>query len=226
MIFRPPLRIIFVVTFYSREDVLYKSGKDGMKMFYLYFDKKYLINVYIGWMIIISRVLKWISSYIWAATPWLAYCSRCTAASSKLNGLRIVVIIRVQLQSRHNSIGGTHFQRSDRQILKILLFFILHYLGDINMNRKKLCLFTQHRFTVWPLPSMLQDLDLIYRGLQALPAFSKLRDSALSGLCAMVRYQRSDANDILYWSVPFIISIWFYVYICPTFCVPIFRFIV
>ena len=40
MIFRPPLRIIFVVTFYSREDVLYKSGKDGMKMFYLYFDKK------------------------------------------------------------------------------------------------------------------------------------------------------------------------------------------
>ena len=44
MIFRPPLRIIFVVTFYSREDVLYKSGKDGMKMFYLYFDKKYLIN--------------------------------------------------------------------------------------------------------------------------------------------------------------------------------------
>ena len=52
---------------------------------------------------------------------------------------------------------------------------------------------------------MLQDLDLIYRGLQALPAFSKLRDSALSGLCAMVRYQRSDANDILYWSVPFII---------------------
>lgn len=54
---------------------------------------------------------------------------------------------------------------------------------------------------------MLQDLDLIYRGLQALPAFSKLRDSALSGLCAMVRYQRSDANDILYWSVPFIISI-------------------
>ena len=64
MIFRPPLRIIFVVTFDSREDVLYKSGKDGMKMFYLYFDKKYLINVYIGWMIIISRVLKWISSYI------------------------------------------------------------------------------------------------------------------------------------------------------------------
>ena len=57
---------------------------------------------------------------------------------------------------------------------------------------------------------MLQDLDLIYRGLQALPAFSKLRDSALSGLCAMVRYQRSDANDILYWSVPFfIISICF-----------------
>ena len=52
---------------------------------------------------------------------------------------------------------------------------------------------------------MLQDLDLIYRGLQALPAFSKLRDSALSGLCAMVRYQRSDANDILYWSVPFFI---------------------
>ena len=64
---------------------------------------------------------------------------------------------------------------------------------------------------------MLQDLDLIYRGLQALPAFSKLRDSALSGLCAMVRYQRSDANDILYWSVPFIRYIYYllfrYIYV-------------
>ena len=63
---------------------------------------------------------------------------------------------------------------------------------------------------------MLQDLDLIYRGLQALPAFSKLRDSALSGLCAMVRYQRSDANDILYWSVPFIICfLGTYIYYMP-----------
>ena len=47
--------------------------------------------------------------------------------------------------------------------------------------------------------SLFQDLDTIYHGLQELPAFSKLRDSALRSLCAMVRYQRSDANDILYW---------------------------
>ena len=46
---------------------------------------------------------------------------------------------------------------------------------------------------------LFEDLDLIYRGLQELPAFTKLRDSALRSLCAMVRYQRSDANDILYW---------------------------
>ena len=47
----------------------------------------------------------------------------------------------------------------------------------------------------------LQDLDIIYHGLHQLPAFSKLRDSALKSLCGMVRYQRCDANDILYWSV-------------------------
>ena len=45
----------------------------------------------------------------------------------------------------------------------------------------------------------LQDLDIIYHGLHQLPAFSKLRDSALRSLCGMVRYQRCDANDILYW---------------------------
>ena len=47
-----------------------KAGKMAWKCFIYILIKKYLINVYIGWMIIISRVLKWISSYIWAAIPW------------------------------------------------------------------------------------------------------------------------------------------------------------
>lgn len=62
--------------------------------------------------------------------------------------------------------------------------------------------FSENKFVsslkVDPLLRSYQDLDIIYHGLQELPAFAKLRDSALRSLCAMVRYQRSDANDILY----------------------------
>ncbi len=45
----------------------------------------------------------------------------------------------------------------------------------------------------------LQDLQLIYMQLCSMEALSKLRESALRSLCAMVRYERHAANDILYW---------------------------
>jgi len=40
---------------------------------------------------------------------------------------------------------------------------------------------------------------LIYMQLSGMEALSKLRESALRSLCAMVRYERHAANDILYW---------------------------
>ena len=48
---------------------------------------------------------------------------------------------------------------------------------------------------------LLQDLQIIHAHLAGMDALSKLRESALQLLCKMVRYERHDANDILYWSV-------------------------
>ena len=42
---------------------------------------------------------------------------------------------------------------------------------------------------------------MIYQHLAGLPAFAKLRDSALRSLAGVVRYHRSDSNDILFWWV-------------------------
>lgn len=44
----------------------------------------------------------------------------------------------------------------------------------------------------------LQDLQVIYYGLSGLEALSTLRDSALRALCKVVRYERHQANDVLY----------------------------
>lgn len=47
--------------------------------------------------------------------------------------------------------------------------------------------------------SWFQDLQIIHVHLAGMEALSKLRESALQSLCQMVRYERHDANDILYW---------------------------
>lgn len=44
----------------------------------------------------------------------------------------------------------------------------------------------------------LQDLQVIYYGLSGLEALATLRDSALRQLCKVVRYERHQANDVLY----------------------------
>lgn len=44
----------------------------------------------------------------------------------------------------------------------------------------------------------LQDLQLIYYGLSGLEALAALRDSALRSLCKLVRYEKHQANDVLY----------------------------
>lgn len=44
----------------------------------------------------------------------------------------------------------------------------------------------------------LQDLQVIYYGLSGLEALQTLRDSALRGLCKVVRYEKHQANDVLY----------------------------
>lgn len=44
----------------------------------------------------------------------------------------------------------------------------------------------------------LQDLQVIYYGLSGLEALQTLRDSALRALCKVVRYEKHQANDVLY----------------------------
>lgn len=44
----------------------------------------------------------------------------------------------------------------------------------------------------------LQDLQVIYYGLSGLEALATLRDSALRSLCKVVRFERHQANDVLY----------------------------
>ncbi|XP_039276653.1 rap guanine nucleotide exchange factor 6-like [Nilaparvata lugens] len=46
----------------------------------------------------------------------------------------------------------------------------------------------------------LQDLQIIYYGLHGLEALSPYRDSTLRSLCKTVRYERHDANDVLYYT--------------------------
>ncbi|GLV34005.1 PDZ domain-containing guanine nucleotide exchange factor [Carabus blaptoides fortunei] len=46
----------------------------------------------------------------------------------------------------------------------------------------------------------LQDLQVIYYGLSGLEALTTLRDSALRSLCKVVRYERHQANDVLYYT--------------------------
>lgn len=49
-----------------------------------------------------------------------------------------------------------------------------------------------------PTCRSLQDLQVIYYGLSGLEALQTLRDSALRGLCKVVRYEKHQANDVLY----------------------------
>lgn len=49
-----------------------------------------------------------------------------------------------------------------------------------------------------PAARSLQDLQVIYYGLSGLEALSTLRDSALRSLCKVVRYEKHQANDVLY----------------------------
>lgn len=44
----------------------------------------------------------------------------------------------------------------------------------------------------------LQDLQVIYYGLSGLEALQTLRDSALRTLCKVVRFEKHQANDVLY----------------------------
>ncbi|XP_063217155.1 rap guanine nucleotide exchange factor 6-like [Bacillus rossius redtenbacheri] len=46
----------------------------------------------------------------------------------------------------------------------------------------------------------LQDLQIIYYGLQGTEALSPYRDSVLRALCKTVRYERHEANDVLYYT--------------------------
>uniref|UniRef100_A0A1B0CL52 Cyclic nucleotide-binding domain-containing protein n=1 Tax=Lutzomyia longipalpis TaxID=7200 RepID=A0A1B0CL52_LUTLO len=46
----------------------------------------------------------------------------------------------------------------------------------------------------------LQDLQLIYYGLRSLEPLSNLRDSVLRSLCKVVRYERHNVNEILYYT--------------------------
>lgn len=49
-----------------------------------------------------------------------------------------------------------------------------------------------------PAVRSLQDLQVIYYGLSGLEVLSTLRDSALRSLCKVVRYEKHQANDVLY----------------------------
>ncbi|XP_046668061.1 rap guanine nucleotide exchange factor 6 isoform X3 [Homalodisca vitripennis] len=46
----------------------------------------------------------------------------------------------------------------------------------------------------------LQDVQIIYYGLHGLESLSPYRDSVLRSLCKTVRYERHDANDVLYYT--------------------------
>ncbi|KAK7788587.1 hypothetical protein R5R35_012815 [Gryllus longicercus] len=45
-----------------------------------------------------------------------------------------------------------------------------------------------------------QELQVIHYGLQGLEALACYRDSLLRALCRTVRYERHDANDVLYYT--------------------------
>ncbi|KAJ8915861.1 hypothetical protein NQ315_004675 [Exocentrus adspersus] len=49
-----------------------------------------------------------------------------------------------------------------------------------------------------PACRSLQDLQVIYYGLSGLEALQTLRDSSLRALCKVVRYEKHQANDVLY----------------------------
>ncbi|XP_063910805.1 rap guanine nucleotide exchange factor 6 isoform X7 [Zophobas morio] len=51
-----------------------------------------------------------------------------------------------------------------------------------------------------PACRSLQDLQVIYYGLSGLEALQTLRDSALRALCKVVRYEKHQANDVLYYT--------------------------
>ncbi|KAH9360671.1 hypothetical protein HPB48_004803 [Haemaphysalis longicornis] len=44
-----------------------------------------------------------------------------------------------------------------------------------------------------------QDLKLIYSYMHVLEAVSSLKEANIRALCKTVRYERHDADDILYW---------------------------
>ena len=46
---------------------------------------------------------------------------------------------------------------------------------------------------------MFQDMEVIYENLCDIPAFYRLKDSALRTLALTLRYQTALANDILFW---------------------------
>jgi Rap guanine nucleotide exchange factor 2 len=45
---------------------------------------------------------------------------------------------------------------------------------------------------------LLQDLQVIYYGLQGMEALSPYRDSVLRSIAKTARYERHEANDVLY----------------------------
>ncbi|XP_049799273.1 rap guanine nucleotide exchange factor 6-like [Schistocerca nitens] len=51
-----------------------------------------------------------------------------------------------------------------------------------------------------PCRRSIQDLQVIYYGLRGLEALSAIRDSVLRAMCRAVRYERHDANDVLYYT--------------------------
>ncbi|XP_049818737.1 rap guanine nucleotide exchange factor 6 isoform X4 [Aethina tumida] len=51
-----------------------------------------------------------------------------------------------------------------------------------------------------PTCRSLQDLQVIYYGLSGLEALQTLRDSHIRTLCKMVRYEKRQANDVLYYT--------------------------
>ncbi|XP_064216044.1 rap guanine nucleotide exchange factor 6 isoform X4 [Tribolium castaneum] len=51
-----------------------------------------------------------------------------------------------------------------------------------------------------PACRSLQDLQVIYYGLSGLEALQTLRDSALRAFCKVVRYEKHQANDVLYYT--------------------------
>lgn len=50
----------------------------------------------------------------------------------------------------------------------------------------------------WQLYCLFQDMQIIYYGLQGMEALSPYRDSVLRSIAKTARYERHEANDVLY----------------------------